>query len=59
MYRYGKGIMQSNKKFYIWNTIAAANDYEEATCIRGEVANNLSPQELEQSAKLYERINNK
>jgi len=51
--------MQSNKKFYIWNTIAAANDYEEATCIRGEVANNLSPQELEQSAKLYERINNK
>lgn len=63
MYYEGQGVLQSNKKAYIWHAIAAINGSKSQARIRERFAKSLSPQvlkEAQQEAKeLYERIMSK
>ena len=60
MYDYGDGVIQNNKKAYVWYAVAAFSGINKAAENRDSIAKSLSSKGLEEAqeeaAKLYKKI---
>jgi TPR repeat protein len=59
-YSLGDGVIQSNKKSYIWSSIASLNGVEGASDFRNDIAMKLSQETLDEAqyeaSELYNKI---
>ena len=61
MYRYGRGVSQSDIEAYAWFSVSTTNGYEDAEQFWSEVKAELTPEQLgtaeERATELFEQIN--